>query len=85
MDKIHEEMFRVWRSSWEGYLRTLSALQEQGEKMLELFFSQSTLLQAEAKKLIKDGVANLKEAQKTYVHTVEENLKKIEELFKEKK
>jgi hypothetical protein len=84
MDKVHEEMFKVWRSSWENYVKTLSMMQEQGEKMLDLFFTQSGTLQEEAKKLIKEGMANLKEAQKSYFQVVEENLKKIEELFAQK-
>ena len=84
MDKVHEEMFKVWRSSWENYLKTLSMVQEQGEKMLDLFFTQSGTLQEETKKLIKEGMANLKEAQKSYFQAVEENLKKIEESFAQK-
>ncbi|MDI7261435.1 MAG: hypothetical protein QME90_16145 [Thermodesulfobacteriota bacterium] len=84
MDKIHEEMFKVWKSSWEGYLRTLSMLQEQGDKMLDLFFAQSGIAQEETKKLAKEWMANLKEAQKSYLQAMEENLKKIEELFTQK-
>ena len=84
MDKIHEEMLKVWRSSWENYVKTTSMMQEQGEKMLDLFFTQSGTLQEETKKLIKEGMANLKEAQKSYFQAVEENLKKIEESFAQK-
>ncbi len=85
MEKFHEEMFKAWRSSWEGYGKTLSLLQAQGEKMFELFLSQGSLLQEEARKLLQEGMANLKEAQKTYLRTVDENLKKMESLFKKKK
>ena len=84
MDKIHEEMLKVWKSSWENYVKTTSMMQEQGEKMLDLFFTQSGTLQEETKKLIKEGMANLKEAQKSYFQAVEENLKKIEESFAQK-
>ena len=84
MDKVHEEMFKAWRFSWENYVKTLAAVQEQGEKMLDLFFTQAGSLQEEAKKLFKEGMANMKEAQKTYLHTVDENMKKMEEIFKSK-
>jgi hypothetical protein len=84
MEKFYEEMFKVWKSSWESYGKTLSALQAQGEKMLELALSQGSLLQEEAQKRIKEGMANLKEAQKAYLRTVDENLKKMEDLFKKK-
>jgi hypothetical protein len=79
MEDFQKQMVTVWRSSWETYVKTLSTMQEQGDKMLELFFTQSETLQDETKKLIKDWAANIKEAQKTYIRTVEDNLKKIEE------
>jgi len=84
MDKVYEEMFRLWRSSWENYAKNISLMQEQGEKMLDLFFTQSGTLQQETKKLIQEGMANLKEARKSYFQAVEENLKKIAESFAQK-
>jgi hypothetical protein len=82
MEKIHEEMFKAWRLSWENYVKTLTALQEQGEKMLDLFFTQMGSLQQEGKKIFQEGIANMKAAQKTYLRTVDENLEKMEGLFK---
>ncbi|MBM3150022.1 MAG: hypothetical protein FJZ88_08395 [Chloroflexi bacterium] len=79
MEDFQKQMVTMWRSSWETYVKTLSTMQEQGDKMLELFFTQSETLQDEAKSLVKDWVSNIKEAQKTYIQTVEENLKKIED------
>ncbi len=84
MEDFQKQMIRLWRSSWETYVKTLSTMQEQGDKMLDLFLSQSGTLQEETGKLLKDWVANIKEAQKTYVQAVEENLKKIEEQFGKK-
>lgn len=81
MEDFQKQMIRVWRSSWETYVRTLSTMQEQGDKMLELLFTQSETMQEETKKLVKDWVANIKEAQKTYIEAVEENLKRIEQQF----
>jgi hypothetical protein len=51
--------------------------------MLDLLLVQGDAGHDEAKKLIKEGVANTQQAQKSYVQTVEENLKKIEELVGE--
>jgi len=84
MDKYYEEMFKMWKASWESYVKTLSMMQEQGEKMMDLYFNQSGVIQEESKKVIKQGMANLKEAQKSYLQAAEENLKKIEELLAKK-
>ena len=51
--------------------------------MLDLLLAHSDTGHDEAKKLIKEGVANTQQAQKSYVQAVEENLQKIEELVGE--
>ena len=81
MDDIRMEVLKMWRSSWENSVKALTMVQEQGNKTLELLFSQSETIQAETKKLIKEGMNNAQEAQKSYLQAVEENLKKIEELI----
>ena len=84
MDDIRAEMLKGWKSSWESYVKTLTMMQEQGERMLDLLYTHSDTVHDEAKKLIKEGVANAQEAQKSYVQAVEENHKKIEEVIGEK-
>jgi len=84
MDDVRMEMFKVWRSSWESYVKTLTMMQDQGEKMLDLFCTQSESLQEGTKKLIEEGISNAKEAQKSYLKAVEENMKKIEEILTQK-
>ncbi len=74
-------MFKAWAASWESYMNTLSRIQEEGEKMLNIFFTQSDKTQEETKNLVKEGIANLRKAHKSYARAVEENLRKIEELF----
>lgn len=84
MDDFRFEMLKMWKYSWENYLKNLNMMQDQGEKMLDLFFVQSDSVKDEAKRLIKEGIANTKEAQKSYVNVVEENLKKIEDMLSSK-
>lgn len=84
MDDVRMEMFKGWRASWESYVKTLTMMQEQGEKMLEMLFAQSETVQDETKKLAKEWMVNAKEAQKSYLQTMEENLKKIEDLLSKK-
>jgi polyhydroxyalkanoate synthesis regulator phasin len=84
MDDIRLEMLKSWQSSWKSYVKTLTTMQEQGEKMLDLLFTQSETVRDETKKLIKEGMDNAKEAQKSYLDSVEENIKKIEDLLAKK-
>jgi len=84
MEDVQRQTMKLWRSSWETYVRTLSMMQEQGDKMLDLLFTQSGTAQEDTRKLMKEWTANIKEAQKTYIQTVEENLKRIEDQFGEK-
>jgi polyhydroxyalkanoate synthesis regulator phasin len=74
----------MWRSSWENSVKSLTMVQEQGNKMFDLLLTQGETIQTETKKLIKEGMANAQEAQKSYFQAMEENLKKIEELLAQK-
>ena len=79
MNDVRVEMLKGWRSSWESYVKSLSMMQVQGEKMLEMLFAQSESAQDETKKVIKQAIENAKDAQNSYFQAVEENLRKIEE------
>ena len=37
MDNMGLEMFKMWKSSWESYVKNLQMMQDQGDKMLDLF------------------------------------------------
>lgn len=81
MDKMAYEMFKMWRASWEGYVKTLKMMQAQGDRLLDLMLDQSDTLREESKKLLRDGMANTQEAQENYFKAVEENFKRCEDLF----
>ena len=81
MDNIGFEMFKMWKSSWESYVKTLQMMQEQGDKMLDHFLSQSDAVREETKKMMREGVNNAQQAQKAYIQAVEENFARFEELF----
>jgi len=81
MEKLGYEMFKMWKSSWEGSVKAFQMVQAQGEKMLELFLTQSDSVREETKKQLRDGMTNVREAQENYFQTIEENFKRFEELF----
>jgi polyhydroxyalkanoate synthesis regulator phasin len=80
MEPIYSEMFKLWKFSWDSYKNNLTAMQEQAEKMLELFFSQGQSLQEGARKNVKDILGTAQKAQAAYIQTMEEALRKIEDI-----
>ena len=85
MEDIRNEMLKTWKSSWDNYVKTLTAMQEQAQKALELYFTQSQSVQTEAKKVLQEGLKNVQEAQTAYIKAVEDNLKKFEEMVNPEK
>jgi len=81
MEQMYGEMFKLWKFSWDSYKNNLSAMQEQAEKMLDLFFSQSQSLQEGTRKNVKDILGTAQKAQTAYIQTMEETLRKIEDIM----
>ena len=84
MEDVRLEMLKMWKASWETYTNSLTMMQDQGTKMLDLLFNQSETAQDETQRLIREGLEKSKEAQKSYFQAVEDNFKKIEELLNKK-
>jgi polyhydroxyalkanoate synthesis regulator phasin len=81
MENMALEMFKMWKSSWESYVKTLQMMQEQGDKILDNFLTQSDAVREESKKMLREGMSNAQQAQKAYFQAVEENFNRFEELF----
>ena len=84
MEDVRLEMLKMWKASWETYTNSLTMVQDQGTKMLDLLFKQSETAQDETERLIREGLEKAQEAQKSYFQAVEDNFKKIEELLNKK-
>jgi predicted transcriptional regulator len=84
MEDVRLEMLKMWKASWETYTNSLTMMQVQGTKMLDLLFNQSETAQDETQRLIREGLEKAKDAQKSYFQAVEDNFKKIEELLNKK-
>ena len=81
MEQMYGDMFKLWKFSWDSYKNNLTAMQEQAEKMLDLFFSQSQSLQEGTRKNVKDILGTAQKAQASYIQTMEETLQKIEDIM----
>ena len=84
MEDVRLEMLKMWKASWETYTNSLTMIQDQSTKMLDLLFKQSETAHDETQRLLKEGLEKAQEAQKSYFQAVEDNFKKIEELLTQK-
>jgi len=83
-EQASKQMVGMWKASWETYLKSVQAAEQQGDRMLELMLQQSDTLQGEARKLVKQWADNAKEISRTYLGAIEQNVKKIEEILEPK-
>jgi hypothetical protein len=86
-EQVPKQLMGMWKGSWETYVKTLKAAEEQGDRMLDLMLQQSEALQEETKKVIKEWANNYKKMSKSYLDAVEQNINKFVEILepKEKK
>jgi len=83
-EQIPKDMVVFWKQSWEAYQKAAEAMQEQGEKMMEMMLSANPVMTDEAKKSTREWAENAKRMQKNYLDMVNENLRKMEEAWKGK-
>jgi polyhydroxyalkanoate synthesis regulator phasin len=80
-DQMPKEAFKLWKSSWDAYLKAMDAVSEQGEKLLDLMVKQGDEVREETKKMFKEWAASAKDMQGKYKQSIEETIKKFEEMF----
>jgi len=80
-EQAKKEMLKVWKSGMEAYMKMTTSVQEQGDKLLDLMLQQSEVIEDESRKLMREWVSNAKEIQKGYMESLQENIKKIEEML----
>lgn len=80
MKDASKEILRFWKTQWEAYMKSMAAMQEQGEAMLEMI-QKSGVLQEGSQKMVKDWADKYKAIQKTYLDMVEDHFEKLEEII----
>jgi len=83
MNKTSKEIFRFWKTQWEVYMKSMMAMQEQGEMMLEMV-QKSIVLEENSQKIVKEWAEKYKLIQKTYLDMVEDQFEKIEDTLEKK-
>lgn len=80
MHKASKEIMLFWRTQWEAYMKSMLAMQEQGEAMLEMI-QKSGVLEEGSQKMVKEWADKYKVIQKTYLVIVEDHFKKLEDVM----
>jgi Cys-tRNA synthase (O-phospho-L-seryl-tRNA:Cys-tRNA synthase) len=65
MEEASKEILRFWKTQWEAYMKSMMAMQDQGETMLEMI-QKSGVLQEGSQKMVKEWADKYKVIQKTY-------------------
>lgn len=80
MKDASREILRFWKTQWEAYMKSMAAMQEQGETMLEMI-RKSGVLQEGSQKMVREWADKYKSIQKTYLDMVEDHYEKLEEII----
>ena len=80
MKEASKEILRVWKTQWEAYMKSMMAMQDQGETMLEMI-QKSGVLQEGSQNMVKEWADKYKVIQKTYLDMVEDHFKKLEDII----
>jgi Cys-tRNA synthase (O-phospho-L-seryl-tRNA:Cys-tRNA synthase) len=80
MNKASKEILRLWKTQWDAYMKSMMAMQEQGETMLDMI-QKSGVLQEGSQKMIMEWADKYKVIQKTYLDMVEDHFKKFEDIL----
>lgn len=80
MKDASKEILRFWKTQWEAYMKSMAAMQEQGETMLDMIL-KSGVLQEGSQKMVKDWADKYKSIQKTYLDMVEGHFEKLDEII----
>jgi hypothetical protein len=77
MEPIYDEMFKFWKLSWEAYRSNMALMQEQGEKMMDFFFSQAQSMQEDTRQSAREMMSAGEKAQQTYLKALEDTFSKM--------
>ena len=80
MNKASKEILRLWKTQWDAYMKSMMAMQEQGETMLDMI-QKSGVLQEGSQKMVMEWADKYKVIQKTYLDMVEDHFKKFEDIL----
>ena len=81
-EKITKQMIEFHKTTFDNTFNTMTILQEQTEKMVNMFQEQqSPWMPAEGKKAVTDWIKAYKRGREDFKAAVDDNYKKVEDFF----
>jgi len=74
------DILRFWKTQWEAYMKTMAAMQEQGETMLEMI-QKSGVLEEGSLNMVRAWEKKYKAIQKSYLDAVENHFQKLDDII----
>lgn len=81
--KMAKQMIDFYKTTFDNSYTALSIMQEQTERMTNMFLEQATGLPPEGKKALQEWMKAYKKGCEEFKNTVDDNFKKAESIFGE--
>ena len=79
--QITKQMIEFHKTTFNNTFNAMEILQEQMEKMVNMFLDQSPLVPVEGKQAVNEWLKTYKEGRETFKQSVNESYKKVEDYF----
>ena len=78
---ITKQVIEFHKATFDNTFNAMQILQEQTEKMVNMFLEQAPWFTAEGKQAVNEWVKTYKKGRETFKESVNESFKKVEEFF----
>jgi polyhydroxyalkanoate synthesis regulator phasin len=79
--QIAQQMIDFYKATFDNSFKAMAMLQEQNEKMVDMFLAQATWLPEEGKKALGDWIKAYQKGRDDFKKTVDDSFKKVETFF----
>jgi len=81
--KITKQMIDFHKTTFDNTFNAMSILQEQTERMVNVFLEQSSWVPAEGRKAIEEWLKAYKQGRDNFKTTVDDSYKKVDDFFQD--
>jgi polyhydroxyalkanoate synthesis regulator phasin len=81
--KVVKQTFDFYKSTFENTYNAMTMLQEQSQKMVEMYLDQTQGFPEEGKKAVQEWINAYKKGGEDFKAAVDESFKKVEDFFAE--
>jgi len=82
--KLFKQMIDFQKGTFDNAFNAMSKLQEQGEKMVNMFLAQSPWMPEDGKQAVQEWINTYKKGRDQFKSTVEDNFQKVQDYFSAK-